>query len=293
MSGMSDLTTLSRPSGCLTMVAMDQRESLRAMFAEHTALPVTDDHLTRFKLAVAGELGPHASGFLIDRTFGFDEVVDQRLLPSDCGLILAADALVHAPNRGPVMDTDLDDEVSPAAARARGAVALKLLVIWRRDARRAERVAMSAEFVRRCAAAGLLSVLEGVVRPKPDEDFDELLLEAAAELGGLRPSLYKAQVPRYGRDDLAAVGRVCERVTAIVPVPWVVLSQGVRIEDFPESVRVACRAGASGFLAGRGIWSDTVAVTDPVPLLRSRSVDRLTRLAEIVDGTARPWRDAA
>jgi sulfofructosephosphate aldolase len=289
----TDLSALSRPSGGLAMVAMDQRESLRAMFAEHTALPILDDRLTKFKLAVARELGQHASGFLIDRTFGFDEVVDQRLLPTGCGLILAADALVHPPDGGPVVDTELDDEVSPATARARGAVALKLLVIWRRDARRDKRVAMSAEFVRRCAAAGLLSVLEGVVRPEPGEDFDELLLEAATELGALRPSLYKAQVPRYGRDDLAAIGRVCERVTATVPVPWVVLSQGVRIEDFPESVRVACRAGASGFLAGRGVWSDTVGATDPVLLLRTRSVDRLTSLADIVDGTARPWREAA
>lgn len=290
---MTDLSALSRPSGGLTMVAMDQRESLRAMFAEHTALPVPDDQLTRFKLAVAAELGQHASGFLIDRTFGFDEVVERRLLPAGCGLILAADALVHPRDGGPVVDTELDDEVSAATARARGAVALKLLVIWRRDAGRDARVAMSAEFVRRCAAAGLLSVLEGVVRPDPGEDFDALLLEAAAELGALGPSLYKAQVPRYGRDDLAAVGRVCERVTATVPVPWVVLSQGVRIEDFPESVRVACRAGASGFLAGRGIWSDTLAAPDPVPLLRTRSVDRLTSLAEIVDSTARPWREAA
>lgn len=287
---MTDLSALARPSGCLAMVAMDQRESLRAMFAEHDAGPVPDDRLTRFKLDVARELGGYASGFLIDREYGFDQVVDRRLLPPGCGLILAADSLLHPPGGGPVADTALDDEVDPGAARARGAVALKLLVIWRRDARRAERLAMSAEFVRRCAASGLLSVLEGVVRPEPGEDFDELLLAAATELGGLRPSLYKAQVPRYGRDDPAAITRVCERVTAAVPVPWVVLSQGVRIEDFPAAVQAACRAGASGFLAGRGIWSDTVAASDPVPLLRTRSVDRLTRLAGIVDGTARPWR---
>lgn len=290
---MTDLSALSRPSGGLAMVAMDQRESLRAMFAEHTAPPVPDDHLTRFKLAVARELGGHASGFLIDRDHGFDDVVDRRLLPAGCGLILAADTLTHPPGGGPVVDTGLDDHVVPATARARGAVALKLLVIWRRDARRDDRLAMSAEFVRRCAAAGLLSVLEGVVRPEPGEDFDALLLEAATELGALRPSVYKAQVPRYGRDGQTVIAGVCERVTAAVPVPWVVLSQGVRIEDFPGSVRAACRAGASGFLAGRGVWSDVVGADDPAALLRTRSVDRLTRLAEIVDTTARPWREAA
>lgn len=287
----STLAALARPSGGLAMVAMDQRESLRTMLAEHTAGPVPDADLVRFKLAVARTVGRHASGFLIDRTFGFEQVAGERLLPPSCGLILAADALHHAVEGGPVEETTLDDAVDPHAARARGVVALKLLVIWRRDERRDARLAMSAEFVRRCADAGLLSVLEGVVRPGPDDDFDELLVEAAAELGALRPSLYKAQVPRHGTGSPVEVGRVCERVTATVPVPWVVLSQGVAVAEFPACVRIACRAGASGFLAGRAIWSDTLA--DPDRLLRDRSVDRLRGLCEIVDTSARPWPEAA
>lgn len=288
---MTDLAELARPSGGLAVVAMDQRESLRTMLAADRGEPASDDGLVRFKLAVARTAGQHASGFLIDRTYGYEQVVAERLLPEGCGLILAADDLVHHEPGGPVEETRLDDAVDPAAARARGVVALKLLVIWRRDADRDTRLTMCAEFVRRCADAGLLSVLEGVVRPGPGEDFDDLLLEAAAELGALRPSLYKAQVPRLGAGAPADLARVCERVTAVVPVPWVVLSQGVAIADFPACVRIACLAGASGFLAGRAIWSDTLA--DPERLLRSRSVDRLRGLGDIVDDTARPWQEAA
>ncbi|MCT2584329.1 hypothetical protein [Actinophytocola gossypii] len=284
---LASLASLARPSGGLAMVAMDQRESLRGMLAEHTDGPVTDADLVRFKLAVAAELGPHASGFLIDREYGFEQVADLGL---PCGLILAADALTHPPEGGPVVRTAIDDAVDPAAAAARGAHALKLLLIWRPDERDAC-LALAEDFIRRCAGAGLVSVLEGVVRPGPGDDFDALLLEAAAELGALRPSLYKGQVPRFGKGDQVAIGRVCERMTAALPVPWVVLSQGVSIADFPPSVRTACAAGASGFLAGRAVWSDTLA--DPVPLLRSRSVDRLRALAEVVDETARPWREAA
>jgi sulfofructosephosphate aldolase len=288
---MTDLSDLSRPAGGLAMVALDQRESLRTMLAEHTTGAVRDADLVAFKLAVVEALGPHASGLLIDRTFGYDRVVDERLLPRSCGLILAADTLHHPAAGGPVEDTGLDDAVVPATARAAGVAALKLLVLWRRDDDRDATLAMAAEFVRRCRAAGLASILEGVARPGPGDDFDALLLEAASELGALRPSLYKAQVPRHGKGEPAEIGRMCERVTAALPVPWVVLSQGVSISDFPESVRLACRAGASGFLAGRAVWSDTLA--DPGPLLRTRSVDRLRRLGELVDATARPWREAA
>jgi sulfofructosephosphate aldolase len=285
------LDVLARPSGALAMVAMDQRESLRGMLAEHRSGPVGDEALTRFKLAVAGEVGPHASGFLIDRQFGFDAVIDERLLPADCGLILAADSLSYW-DSGRVSDTTIDPVVDPGEVKRRGAAALKLMVIWRDDGQMDRRVEMSAEFVRSCAAAGLVSVLEGVARPAPGEDPDRLQVEAARELGGLRPTLYKTPMPRAGSGDRREVARICARLTEVVPVPWVVLSQGVSIADFPAAVELACRNGASGFLAGRAIWSDTVGADDPVPLLRERSVGRLRRLTELVDEYARPWREA-
>jgi sulfofructosephosphate aldolase len=287
---MTSLAKLARPSGGLAMVAMDQRESLRAMLSAHTPAPVPDSDLTKFKLAVASELGAYASGFLIDRTYGFDQVLTDRLLPPTCGLILAADRLRHPPEGGPVVEASIDPEINPVHVRERGVVAMKLLTVWRSDANRDKRLALAADFVRRCDDAGLLSILEGVVRPTSDQDFDRQQFEAASELGALRPSLYKSQVPRRGVDPVA-VGRVCERISSIVPVPWVVLSQGVSIEAFPTALRTACHAGASGFLAGRAIWSDTLP--DPTPLLRARAVDRLKRLAELVDESARPWHEAA
>ncbi|MDQ3402823.1 MAG: hypothetical protein M3548_05455 [Actinomycetota bacterium] len=286
------LDALARSSGGFAMVAMDQRESLRGMLAEHRDSAVPDGELVRFKLDVAREVAPHGSGFLIDRHFGFDRVAKDGLLPEGCGLILAADALTHTVPGGPVADTALDPAVDPVAARGDGAAALKLLVIWRADDERDRRIAMSAEFVRSCEAAGLVSVLEAVVRPEEVADHDAALIEAATELGALRPNLYKAQVPGFGRGDAHAAARTCEKVTAAVPGPWVVLSQGVRIEDFPASVELACRAGASGFLAGRAVWSDTLGAADWVPLLRERSVPRLRRLADIVDAHARPWQEA-
>jgi sulfofructosephosphate aldolase len=42
---------LTRPSGAFAMLAIDQRESMRAMFAETQSTPVSDQQLTEFKLA--------------------------------------------------------------------------------------------------------------------------------------------------------------------------------------------------------------------------------------------------
>jgi sulfofructosephosphate aldolase len=271
------LDALARPSGTFAMVAMDQRESLRTMLREH-GHDDGDERVARFKAAVARELAPHASGFLID-----GEHVDAVAPHVPHGLILAVDRLVQE-RGGIVEDTSLEDDVEPPA----GVVALKLLVIWRDDERRAERIELSRSFVALAERHGLLSVLEPVVR---HEDRESAIVEAARELGATRPSLYKCQVPLEGRGPAEEITRRAREIDAALPCPWVVLSQGVAAEDFPAAVEASCKGGASGFLAGRALWTATLGADDPTELLRERSVPRLRELGEIVDAHGRPWRE--
>lgn len=252
---------IARENGTYAMVAMDQRESLRKMFRDE-GFDDGDERVRMFKTAVARELAPHASGFLIEPQF-VDDV--RPFVPR--GLILAVD-LLQQERGGIVEDTRLDEiETLPD-----GVVALKLLVIWRDDDRRAERVEMCERFVALAERHGVLSVLEPVVRE------DRQIEQAAAELGQTRPSLYKAQSPREG--DIVAR---CREITESLPVPWVVLSQGVPRDEFPAAVEAACQGGARGFLAGRALWTNTIAADDPTELLRTQSVARLHELIAIVD----------
>ena len=117
------------------------------------------------------------------------------------------------------------------------------------------------------------------------------IVEAAAELGAVGPSLYKCQVPFEGKADAEKITARARLIDAALPVPWVVLSQGVEPDDFPAAVEAACRGGASGMLAGRALWTSVLAADDPTALLQERSVPRLRELAAIVDRAGRPWRD--
>ena len=87
------LDSIALDTGGFAMVAMDQRESLRAMYDAAGAGRPADDVLIDFKRSVARVLGPAASGFLIDRHYAFNEIRADRSLPDGTGLILAADAL--------------------------------------------------------------------------------------------------------------------------------------------------------------------------------------------------------
>ncbi|HVM24948.1 MAG TPA: hypothetical protein VM253_06080 [Candidatus Limnocylindrales bacterium] len=292
----SRLRRIARPTGAFAMVAMDQRESLRAMFAERMPGEIELERRVAFKVAVARILSPHASAMLVDAAEGLGPILESSVLDAGCGLIIAADDLVQ-PIGGAVDDTRLDPEVDLRDAAERGAAAAKLLVIWKPDRQASVRAELVGAFLERSRQAGLPGIVEGVVRPPAGTDEadwaerEEALLEATAEFGAYRPDLYKAQVPLNGRGNRDEITDRCRRMTRVLPCPWVVLSSGVSIDDFPGAVEAACRGGASGFLAGRAVWRDAIG-PDPEPALRDRSVPRLRRLGEVVDATARRWMDA-
>lgn len=282
------ITVLARPSGGLAMLAVDQREALRAMIAESTGRAlntVPDLELTRFKLAAAEHLSPLASALLVDRQFGWDAVVNADVVAPSCALIAAADKFVPGATEF-VADSVIDESVDPATVRQQGAKALKLLVVWRPDGEPASRKAMVEDFVTRCRAAGLISIIEPVSRAPHSGgawDVDGGILAAARELGGLGADIYKSEVPTHGLGTDCEIEAACAALTDAIDGAWVVLSSGVAAERFPETVALACRQGASGFLAGRAIWASVVAERDLTGALRTTAADRLKRLCGVVD----------
>ena len=284
-----DLSLLTRPSGAFAMLAVDQREAMRNMFAEHQQGPVADDQVTSFKLAAARILSKYASGVLVDKQFAFDRVVEEHAVAPGCGLIAAADHFI--PAHGEVVgEVQIDSAVVPDEVKAQGAVALKLLVIYRPDGDPGERISMVEEFLDRCHSAGLISIIEPVSRKPVDGrpwSWDEGVIAAAKELGSLGADLYKAEVPLHGQGDGDEIRHRCSTLTKLISSPWVVLSSGVPHDVFPRAVELACREGASGFLAGRAVWASVIGSDDIERDLHDVSVPRLQRLCEVVDAAVR------
>lgn len=281
----SGLAALARPSGAFAMLAIDQREALRGMLSATTDGPVSDAEVTEFKLAATRILTPHASAVLLDKQFVLDRAIAEGAIAPACALIAAADEFIPGADEI-VGDVRIDPAVDPAHYAAVGAVAMKLLVLYRPDESPDPRMAMVAEFVRQCRAAGLVSIIEPVSRPPRahrDWDWNAGVLAAARELGDLGADLYKAEVPGHGEGDEVAIRRDCAVITGAVASPWVVLSSGVRQDAFPAAVALAVSEGASGFLAGRAVWQSSLAAVDRRQSLQTDSVARLQHLVETVD----------
>ena len=286
------LTKLARPSGALAMVAVDQREALRGMFAAHQSTAVPDSQLTQFKVDVARELSPYASALLVDQEFGIDAIIDQKALRGSCGLIAAADLLV-GPAGGAATDTAVDLDVDPLRMRDIGSVGLKFLILWRNDESPDVRAKLVDDFNQLCKISGLPSIIEIIVKPPTDTsrsfNREEELIIAAREAAAWKPDLYKVEVPFHGEGDLNLVTKNAERISEAIGSPWVVLSNGVKQPFFNDAVKACAMGGASGFLAGRAVWADIVGSPDIPKALREVSIPRLEQLAEIVDTHAKPW----
>jgi tagatose 1,6-diphosphate aldolase len=92
----------------------------------------------------------------------------------------------------------------------------------------------------------------------------------------------------------AAALAACSRLDAGIDVPWVILSAGVGYDDFRTQVELACKSGASGFLAGRSIWRDAAATRDESSRAGAvqMALNRLSELADLARRHGRPYRPA-
>ncbi len=294
------LDAISNPDGRLAVLAMDQRATLRRML-DGAGTPSADADLSAFKIDVVRELAPLATGMLLDPDFGVGPVSDAGVLPADVGLLVAAE---------PVDKAKWNDEIRTTVDMGRGAAfvadqggdALKFLVQWR-PGRPAgdgepdlaeEALAATASVIADCARAGLPSVIEPLIARLPGEaaftpeTAGPVVVESARQMAALRPNLLKLEWPG------SAEG--CREVSdALGDVPWALLSAGVGIDEFVERVRMALDAGAVGFIAGRAIWGEAVALegAERVSFLRESAAPRLSALCDILERHGRSWREVA
>jgi sulfofructosephosphate aldolase len=276
-------------NGGMTMLALDQRGSLRTIIASgKDEASIGDDRLIEFKAAAAEILAPMASAVLLDSGLGRKAMT---LVPAGVPLILSADKFEQKPG-GPVTKAILDPAVTPDLIEECKAAALKLLIIWTQGSGAEFRREQVGRFVELARKTGRIALVEGIVRNDKGERFTttqshgEAVLEAAVELMETGSDVYKSEVPGYLPGQLGQVSAFAKRMTQSLSKPWVVLSNGVEAADFAEGVRLSCAAGASGFLAGRAIWADAASKTDARTELKRESIPRLRNLIDIVQASA-------
>jgi tagatose 1,6-diphosphate aldolase/sulfofructosephosphate aldolase len=291
------LDAIAAPGGTFAIIAMDQRNTLRRMFTA-VGRDGTDAELRAAKTDVARALTPLASGLLSDPTYGVPAITGADVLAPACGLLIAAEPADRR-SYGGEPRTHRDPALNAQWVLDQGGDAVKFFVQLRADRPApapgepdlvAEALAACQEVIADCRASGVPVVIENLVYTLPGEELsgrarEDAIIEAARALNDLDIDLLKLEYP--------GTPGGCRRLAAVLDRPWAVLSAGVPFEEFSSVLRIAFDdGGASGFIAGRSVWREAVALSgaDRERFLWDVARPRLEKLTAVAAAYARPWR---
>lgn len=297
------LTATSTQTGIFAILALDHRDAMRLMLDADDPSAVSAAHLVDTKLWLLRALGSDATAVILDPEYSAAQAIAKRALPGTTGFLTAIEAQGYGSDPH-ARRTALLEGWSVEKAKRVGASGIKLLVPYRPDSPVA---AIQEELIRGVIAdcsrhdiALFLEPLSYVTEPGVTADSPEytqkrrqLVVETVRRLGPLGPDVLKLQFPvdtrhEPDRDEWADA---CLEVDEACPVPWALLSGGDPFELFRDQVRIACAAGASGFLAGRALWGEAIAAPagERAALVESTLRPRFLELASIAMEHGRDW----
>lgn len=286
--------------GTFTILALDHRGNLKRALNPLDPDSVSYDTVVQFKQVLTATLSSKADGMLLDPVYGAAQVIASRALHPHTGLLVAVEKTGYAGD-----PTERETQILPGWSVEKiarmGAAAVKLLVYYHPDATNAStQEAILQQVADDCQVHDIPLFLEPLsysLNPNekrlPSEEKRQVVIETARRLTPMGVDVLKAEFPlEIAEDsDLDHWQQACQELTAASVVPWVLLSAGVSFEAFKQQTEIACKAGASGVLAGRAVWKEAVDLTGEARLdfLRTTAAERLDELKALVTTYAQPW----
>lgn len=308
------LRRMADANGLFKMTAVDQRPPIINPIAAALGGTAPWEAVARFKTLLTETLQGQSTAMLLDPNFAYP-MAATRLDPR-LGLILTLEEAVWRETaEGRLSDVIADWSVEKI--KRAGADAVKVLCWYRADAPSAITghqkafVRAIGEECRRCDIPYLFEVL---VYPLPGEKNQttqyiemtdkraDLVLEGIAEFAKpeygvdvfkLESPVPARECPGHGAPGAAAVQKYFDEMGRLAGRPWVMLSAGAGMGEFRNVLSHAYAAGASGYLAGRAIWSEAFrAFPDWQAVeagLAGKGVAYMKEINALTDATAAPW----
>src|SRR5215469_12650177 len=287
---MRSLQRVTSSDGFFLICALDHLSDFQELLAPDPGA-VTYQQTGEAKIELIRALAPECSAFLLDARYGLAQAIVSRALPGSVGLMASIEDEDYKPATA-TRKTRFRENWSTSQMKLLGVDVCKLLWFFRPDSKVAEHQRqVLVSLVGECAKLSLPLVVEPIWYPLEGEDPRagawksrrvDGIIESAHEADSLGVDMLKVEFPGYveTEDGRSPALEACKRLDASVRVPWVILSAGVGYESFKIQVEIACRAGASGFLAGRSIWRDLASTRDP-KTRKAAAAEAAHRLAEL------------
>ncbi|MBP9670410.1 phosphoglycerate kinase [Candidatus Woesebacteria bacterium] len=244
MSKSDCLAKLTNSFGKITIAALDHRGSLKESLNPNNPDSVTESEMLAWKTRMVELYRNEVSGLLLDPIYG-KNFVDPK---SNTGWMLSMEKTGYKGGKEARV-TEILPEWSVKQAKEMGACSVKLLLYY--DSENVELAKQQREVARQiaedCRREGIVFLLEPLSY-KIETDRESEVLKIAEELKDLDVDIFKFEYP----GSLEA----CKKITAMMKVPWVLLSAGMEYAKYKIALQNAMEAGASGFAVGRAVWQE-------------------------------------
>lgn len=298
------LQQVADDNGFLTICAIDHRGALQRAMNEQNPDAVTYQDMVDFKLDLCRAVAPYVSAVLLDPVYGAAQAIAAGILPGHIGLLVSLEKTGYSGEKT-ARTTELLPDWSVEKVKRMGASAVKLLVYFRPDLKdiASRQLDLLARVADQCIKEDIPLLVEpvsypveevGVSAPKFADMKPELVIETARQITSLPIDVLKAEFPaeiEFEKDEKKLL-QICQELDRASQLPWVLLSAGADFETFKKQVEIACKAGASGFLAGRALWQEGVQIRsreERMNFFKSTAAPRLRELAEMVNKYGKPW----
>ena len=279
------LDRVATDNGLFTVLAIDHVGSFAQTVNPDHPESMTADDINAAKQPIIEALGPISRAVLIDPGCLVAMESAGRGRPEGLGLILGIED-------GDYADVRTAPRLLPGwnAERAAemGADAAKISVYYDPDGDMSAAEQFVTDVVGQCRAVGLPLFCEPLALYEHPEDRERAVLEGVRRLGPAGAEVLKLQfpvMPGAVRDAPEDWAEACAEVDRLSPVPWVILSEGSDFGLFRDQVRVACAAGASGFLGGRAIWRELATGRRDA----QHAAGRMTELCAVAEAEGMAW----
>jgi tagatose 1,6-diphosphate aldolase len=241
---------------------------------------------------------------LLDPEYGAAQAIAAGVLPGHKGLLVSMEKTGYAGDSAARI-TELLPGWHVKKAKRMGASAVKLLIYFRPDLKNVapKQLDLVAKLADQCLKEDIAFLVEPVSYPieqggASSKRFAEikpgLVIETARLITALPIDVLKAEFPadiKFEQDETKLLS-LCQELNQASRLPWVLLSAGVDFDSFKRQVEIACKAGASGFLAGRALWQEGARIPsreERMGFFRNTAAPRLQELTEIADSQGQPW----
>jgi tagatose 1,6-diphosphate aldolase len=301
------LQQIATPNGLFIICALDHRGSMKTLLKQEAGIDATYTDLVDYKMELCQIITPFASGILLDPAYGAAQGIARGVLPGNTGLLVSIEATGYE-TKGKGRLSSILKDWSVEKIKRMGASAVKMLIYYRPDLgsvskKQLQTVLNTAKDCIKHDIAFLVEPLSYPTETRGSAEYfasrkTDIVIETARQMTALPIDVLKAEFPadmNFEKDKGKLIDS-CQRLNDASSVPWVLLSAGVGYDLFRSQVEIACQAGASGFLGGRGIWQDALKYRDRqerIKYLKTVVVERLKELAEITHKYAKPWHQKA